>query len=78
MTGGNHSVVDARHAVTRVGSSVIEEARSVYRGLMRVCGLGIVRRGEPLHALLAVARMVTSTERIAMRDAVAQGAHDGR
>jgi purine-binding chemotaxis protein CheW len=71
-------VVDAVHEVTSVEPSSIEEAPSVYRGLAREFVLGIVRRGERLHVLLDVARLVTSTERIAMRDAVAQGAHDGR
>jgi chemotaxis signal transduction protein len=64
--------------VTSVDASAIEEAPAVYRGLAREFVTGIVRRGERLHVLLDVARLVTSTERIAMRDAVAQGANDGR
>ncbi len=71
-------VVDAVHEVTSVDPTAVEEAPSVYRGLAREFVLGIVRRGERLHVLLDVARLVTSTERIAMRDAVAQGAADGR
>lgn len=75
-------MVDAVHEVTSVDPSAIEAAPAVYRGLAREFVLGIVRRGERLHVLLDVARLVTSTERIAMRDAVrdavAQGALDGR
>jgi purine-binding chemotaxis protein CheW len=71
-------MVDAVHEVTSVDAGAIEDAPSVYRGLAREFVLGIVRRGERLHVLLDVARLVTSTERIAMRDAVAQGAADGR
>ncbi len=71
-------MVDAVHEVTSVDPSAVEAAPPVYRGLARDYVLGIVRRGERLHVLLDVARLVTSTERIAMRDAVAQGATDGR
>lgn len=75
-------IVDAVHEVTSVDPVAIEEAPAVYRGLARDFVLGIVRRGERLHVLLDVARLVTSTERIAMheavRDAAAQGAVDGR
>ena len=71
-------VVDAVHEVTSVEPSAVEAAPPVYRGLAREFVMGIVRRGERLHVLLDVARLVTSTERIAMREVVAQGAHDGR
>jgi len=71
-------VVDAVHEVTSVEPMAIEEAPAVYRGLARDFVLGIVRRGERLHVLLDVARLVTSTERIVMREALAQGADNGR
>jgi purine-binding chemotaxis protein CheW len=71
-------VVDAVHEVTSVDAGAVESAPAVYRGLAREYVMGIVRRGERLHVLLDVARLVTSTERIAMREAVAQGGTDGR
>lgn len=70
-------IVDAVHEVTSVEPAAVEEAPAVYRGLAREYVQGIVRRGERLHVLLDAARLVTSTERIAMRDAL-QGAADGR
>ncbi len=71
-------IVDAVHEVTSVDAAAIEEAPAVYRGLAREYVIGIVRRGERLHVMLDVARLVSSTERIAMREAVAQGGPDGR
>lgn len=71
-------IVDAVHEVTTVDASAVEEAPAVYRGLAKEFVQGIVRRGEGLSILLDADRLVTSTERIAMRDAVAQEGRDGR
>jgi len=71
-------IVDGVHEVVQVEASAIEEAPGVYRGLARDYVQGIVRRGERVFVLLDVDRLVTSTERISMRDAVArESAHGG-
>lgn len=71
-------IVDSVHDVVQVEASAIEEAPGVYRGLAREYVAGIVRRGERVFVLLDAERLVTSTERISMRDAVAQeSAHGG-
>lgn len=71
-------IVDAVHEVTSVDAAAVEDAPTVYRGLAKAFVQGIVRRGEGLSILLDAAQLVTSTERIAMRDAVAQEGRDGR
>ncbi|MEX2181994.1 MAG: chemotaxis protein CheW [Gemmatimonadaceae bacterium] len=70
-------VVDAVHEVLTVESGAIETPPSVYRGLAREFVQGIVRRDERLFVLLDLGRLVTSTERIAMRKAVAAEGADG-
>jgi purine-binding chemotaxis protein CheW len=70
-------IVDAVHEVATVDSAAVEAPPSVYRGLAREFVLGIVRRGERLFVLLDVGRLVSSTERIAMREAVVAGGTDG-
>jgi purine-binding chemotaxis protein CheW len=71
-------IVDSVHEVIQVEASAIEGAPGVYRGLVREYVKGIVRRGERVFVLLDVARLVTSTERIMMRDTVArESAHGG-
>ncbi len=71
-------IVDAVHEVTAVDATAVEEAPAVYRGLAKEFVQGIVRRGEGLSILLDAARLVTSTERIAMRAVVAQEGRDDR
>lgn len=71
-------VVDAVHEVATVEASAVEAPPSVYRGLSKEFVQGIVRRGERLFVLLDVARLVSSTERLAMREAVQAGGMDGR
>ena len=75
-------IVDAVHEVTTVEASAIEEPPPVYRGLAKEFVAGIVRRGEQLFVLLDVGRLVSSTERLAMREAVSEavmaGGTDGR
>lgn len=58
-------------------ASAIEEAPGVYRGLAREYVAGIVRRGERVVVLFDVERLVTSTERISMREAVSRGTDHG-
>lgn len=71
-------IVDAVHEVVAVEGAAVEPAPSIYRGLAKEFVQGIVRRDEGLFILLDADRLVTSTERIAMRDAVAQEGRDGR
>jgi purine-binding chemotaxis protein CheW len=71
-------IVDAVHEVLSVEGSAVEAAPSVYRGLAREYVQGIVRRGERIFVLLDAARLVSSQERIQMRDAVAKEADRGR
>lgn len=66
-------IVDAVHEVTAVEAGAVEPPPPVYRGLARVYVQGIVRRGAQLYVLLDPTRLVSSTERIAMRDAVGRG-----
>lgn len=70
-------VVDAVHEVATVEAHAVEAPPAVYRGLAKEFVQGIVRRGEQLFVLLDVARLVTSTERLEMRKAVAAGSSDG-
>ncbi len=70
-------VVDAVHEVVTVDAQAIEAPPAVYRGLAKEFVQGIVRRGEQLFVLLDVGRLVTSTERLEMRKAVAAGGRDG-
>jgi purine-binding chemotaxis protein CheW len=71
-------IVDGVHEVVQVEASAIEEAPGVYRGLAREYVAGLVRRDTRVFVLLDVERLVTSTERISMRDAVArESAHGG-
>jgi hypothetical protein len=58
-------------------ASASEEARRGDRGLDREYVAGIGRRGERVVVLLDVERLVTSTERISMREAVFQERHHG-
>jgi purine-binding chemotaxis protein CheW len=70
-------VVDAVHEVVTVEAQAVEAPPAVYRGLAKEFVQGIVRRGEQLFVLLDVGRLVTSTERLEMRKAVAAGGSDG-
>lgn len=71
-------IVDGVHDVVQVDAAAIEDAPGVYRGLAREYVAGLVRRDERVFVLLNVEHLVTSTERIAMRDAVArETAHGG-
>jgi purine-binding chemotaxis protein CheW len=65
-------IVDRVHDVVQVDATDIEEAPGVYRGLAREYVAGIVRRGAGVFVLLDVERLVTSTERISMREAVSR------
>jgi len=70
-------IVDAVHEVATVEASAVEAPPSVYRGLAKEFVQGIVRRGERLSVLLDVGHLVSSTERIAMREAVQAGGMNG-
>lgn len=70
-------VVDRVHEVAAVEPGAVEDAPPVYRGLTREYVQGLLRRGDRLHVLLDVERLVTSTERLAMRAALEEDARDG-
>ncbi len=70
-------VVDAVHAVRAVDGSAIEPPPPIYRGLAKDYLEGIVRDGELLLVVLATGKLLTSTERLAMTQAVAGGRADG-
>jgi purine-binding chemotaxis protein CheW len=71
-------VVDAVHEVLSVEATAVEAPPTVYRGLAKEFVQGIVTRGEQLFVVLDLGRLVTSTERLAMRKAVAaESGHGG-
>ena len=71
-------IVDAVHEVLTVETAAVESPPPVYRGLAREFVQGIVRRGERLFVLLDLGRLLTSTERIAMRQVVEAEGANGR
>ena len=71
-------VVDVVHEVVAVEPSAVEPPPKVYRGLAKEFVQGIIQRGDALFVVLDLGRLVTSTERVAMRKAVAAEAGNGR
>lgn len=70
-------VVDAVLTVLAVDASEIELPPAIYRGLSREFLEGIVRQGDELHVVLAVARLLTNTERIEMERVMTTERRDG-
>lgn len=70
-------IVDAVHAVRAVDATAIEAPPPIYRGLAKDYLEGIVREGDVLLVVLATAKLLTSTERLEMARAIAQGAASG-
>jgi len=69
--------VDKVHAVHTVEASAIEAPPPIYRGLAKEYLEGVVRQGGEIFVVLATDRLLTSTERIEMARAMAEGAKDG-
>ncbi len=65
--------VDTVHAVRTVDAAGIEAPPAIYRGLAKEYLEGVVRQGGDLFVVLATDRLLTSTERIEMARAMAQG-----
>lgn len=70
-------IVDVVHEVMTIDAAAIEAPPAVYRGLSREFVEGLVRRDERIFVLLNVAQLVSSTERVAMRETVNAGGRDG-
>jgi purine-binding chemotaxis protein CheW len=62
--------VDAVLEVLTVGSEELEEPPAIYRGLTRDYLQAVARQGERLFMVLDVTRLLTSTERIEMQQAM--------
>ncbi len=79
LTAGGPPVgmaVDAVHAVITVGVDTIEAPPAIYRGLAQEYLQGVVRHGDKMFVVLDLAHLLSSTERIAMEQAM-QGALEG-
>lgn len=63
-------IVDAVLAVLTVGREELEEPPAIYRGLTRDYLQAVARQGEQLFMVLDVTRLLTSTERIEMQQAM--------
>ncbi len=68
--------VDAVHAVRTVDGAAIEPPPAIYKGLAKEYLEGVVRQGGGLFVVLATDKLLTSTETIEMRRAMA-GTKDG-
>ncbi|HVH40135.1 MAG TPA: chemotaxis protein CheW [Gemmatimonadaceae bacterium] len=62
--------VDAVHAVISVPDGAIEPPPAIYRGLAREYLQGVARHDERIFVVLDAARLLTSTERIEMEQAM--------
>lgn len=69
--------VDAVLEVLTVGAEDLEEPPAIYRGLTRDYLQAVARQGERLFMVLDVTRLLTSTERIEMQQAMGAGRASG-
>lgn len=69
--GGVGLAVDAVLAVVTVPHDSFEEPPAIYRGVAREFLEGIARLGDKLFVVIAVEKLLTSTERIEMERAIA-------
>lgn len=70
------AVVDSVHEVRTVEPSHISPPPPIFRGLPCEYLRGILREGERLTIYLDIARLLSTTERVMLRDAAAAGAKD--
>jgi len=70
-------IVDAVLAVRTVDAAEIEPPPAIYRGLAKDYLEGIARQDDLLFVVLATARLLTTTERIAMEQVLTQESRDG-
>lgn len=64
------AVVDAVHAVSSIDAALIEPPPSVFKGLAKEYLRGLVRRDEALWVVLDAGRLLTTTERVQLLQAL--------
>ena len=71
-------IVDAVLAVRTVEATEIEAPPPIYRGLAKEYLEGIVRQDDQLFVVLAASQLLSTAERIEMKQVLSKEIHDGR